>query len=408
MRTRLLLLMLVLCTTILSAQQQSKAFAVTGTNGALLWENFSEIDLGHAKTIAPLYNRTAGNFSLINAQTKKAVPARVSMVNGTKVTLQQEPTSTMVAAAAYDEKQGKLFFSPMRINELRWIDLNDKSDPVKVYTWTTAPLINADVNETANQITRMCMGADGYGYAMSNDAMHLIRFSTGDKIILTDLGAVISEKNNLTINNACGGWGGDMVADTEGNLYVISSNHNVFKVNIETRLASFITQLKDIPAEFTTNGAAVDEDGMLILGSANKTDAFFKVNPYNWSATAINNGGNNLNVSDLASPGFLFDTRMKNSTKTITDVYNEKIAAYPNPVSQGVIKINFYQQPKGPYAVQLLDQVGRILLNKKVEVNALNQLETLTADTKIAKGFYMLRVINAENKVILAKKMIIE
>jgi Secretion system C-terminal sorting domain len=412
MRTGILLpLLLVGCVSILSAQQKSRAFAVTGNNGLLLWENISEVDLDRAQSKVLLYNKTNSPFSLLNAETRKPVEATLMVVNGKTVSTKAEPTATMVAAAAYDEKHGKLFFTPMRINELRWVDLNDRSGTVKVYTFKNSPLINANVEEVPNQITRMCMGADGYGYAMSNNAMHLIRFSTGKNISITDLGSVVSEKNTLTINNSCGGWGGDMVADTKGNLYVISANHNIFKVNIETRVASFVTRLKDIPDTYTTNGAAVDDEGNLIIGSANSTEAFFKVNPSDWSVTKMDNGGEKLNVSDLASSNFLFDTRTKKQVTAISDfreVYSEKISAYPNPVSEGIVKVNFEKQPKGNYSIQLMDQVGRVLLTKQISVGGDNQLESININQNVAQGFYLLRVMNSNKKVVLAKKLMIE
>jgi hypothetical protein len=317
----------------------------------------------------------------------------------------------MVAAAAYDETHNKLFFTPMKINELRWVDLNDKSNTVKFYSLADTKFVNANIQDVGTQITRMCMGADGYGYALTNDAMHLIRFSTGRNIAITDLGSVVSERNSNVINNACGGWGGDMVADTKGNLYVVSMNHNVFKINIETRIASFITQISGIPAEHTINGAAVDEDGMLILGSANTADAFYKVNPKDWSVTKMDNGGSKLNVSDLASANFLFDSRVnKNGSQfnDIREIYNERIAAYPNPVSEGFVKISFDQQPKGNYAIQLVDLTGRVLTTKQVNIAMSSQVESLAIDQNISQGFYMLRVMNSDKKTILVKKLFVE
>ncbi|MBI1780177.1 MAG: T9SS type A sorting domain-containing protein [Sphingobacteriales bacterium] len=411
MRTRTLLIIMALFSLqYVSAQKRSKAFAITGTNGSMLWENISEVDLRTAKSSALVFNKQSSGFSLVNAETKKPLAPIIVEGYATK-TIKPEPTATMVAAVAYDEAHNKLFFTPMQINELRWVDLNDKSNTIKFYSVADTKLVNGNVRDVGNQITRMCMGADGYGYALTNDAMHLIRFSTGRNVTITDLGSVVSEKNNNVINNACGGWGGDMVADTKGNLYVISSNHNLFKVNIETRVAGFITQISGIPAEHTVNGAAVDDDGMLVLGSANTADAFYKVNPADWSVAKIDNGGVKLNVSDLASSNFLFDTRANKGTPQFNDireVYNEKIAAYPNPVSEGFVKISFDQQPKGSYAIQLVDITGRVLTTKQVNIAMNSQVESLAVDQHISQGFYMLRVMNSDKKTVLVKKLFVE
>lgn len=412
MRTRILLLAgLVSLTQIVTAQKHNHSFAITGYNGSAVWENIAEVDLLKAQMGNKLFDNSTTKFSVVDAATKKTLPQASQMINGKLININQTPTATMVAAAAYDEAHNKLFFTPMRINELRWIDLDDKSQTVKTYSLSNRKFTNADVNDVPNQITRMCIGGDGYGYALSNDAMHLIRFSTGRNTTITDLGSVIDAGNTTTINSPCAGWGGDMVADTKGNLYVVSAQHNVFKVNIETRVSSFITKLKDIPAEYTTNGAAVDETGYLILGSASSTSGFYKVDPQNWAVEKLPASGNAVNVSDLASSNLLFDTKKNNSIVAINDireVYNERIAAYPNPVTEGIVKVNFEKQPKGNYSIQLLDLVGRVLTTKQITVGGDNQLETFNIDNNVAQGFYLLRVTNSTKKVVLAKKLLID
>ena len=412
MRTRILLLAgLVSLTQIVAAQKHNHSFAITGNNGSAVWENIAEVDLLKAQMGNKLFDNSTTKFSVVDAATKKTLPQASQMINGKLININQTPTATMVAAAAYDEAHNKLFFTPMRINELRWIDLDDKSQTVKTYSLSNRKFTNADVNDVPNQITRMCIGGDGYGYALSNDAMHLIRFSTGRNTTITDLGSVIDAGNTTTINSPCAGWGGDMVADTKGNLYVVSAQHNVFKVNIETRVSSFITKLKDIPAEYTTNGAAVDETGYLILGSASSTSGFYKVDPQNWAVEKLPASGNAVNVSDLASSNLLFDTKKNNSIVAINDireVYNERIAAYPNPVTEGIVKVNFEKQPKGNYSIQLLDLVGRVLTTKQITVGGDNQLETFNIDNNVAQGFYLLRVTNSTKKVVLAKKLLID
>lgn len=392
-------------------QKHSPSFAITGNNGSAMWENIAEVDLLKVQIGNKLFDNSITKFSVIDAATKKVLPQTTQMINGKVTNIKQSPTATMVAAAAYDEVHNKLFFTPMRINELRWIDLDDKSQTIKTYSLSERKLINADVNEVPNQITRMCIGADGYGYALSNDAMHLIRFSTGRNITITDLGSVIDAGNKSTINSPCGGWGGDMVADANGNLYVVSAQHNIFKVNIETRVSSFITKLNDIPVEFTTNGAAVDEAGYLILGSANSTSGFYRVDPQTWKVEKLPSSGSPLNVSDLANSNLLFDTRANKPIVAINDfreIYNEKISAYPNPVSESMVRVNFEKQTKGNYSIQLMDQMGRVLLTRQVNVAGDNQMETLNIDQNVAQGFYLLRVTNSNKKVVLAKKLLID
>jgi hypothetical protein len=103
------------------------------------------------------------------------------------------PTETFVAASAYDSKNNRLFFTPMRSNELRYFDFNRGTNNV-YYVRNVAMKNFSQADGEADVITRMCFGADGYGYALTNDFNHLIRFSSGDKITITDLGSVQMEK----------------------------------------------------------------------------------------------------------------------------------------------------------------------------------------------------------------------
>jgi hypothetical protein len=65
----------------------------------------------------------------------------------------------------------------------------------------------------------------GYGYALSNDANHLLRFQhfqksgSGRSWNLIDA----ETNSNVSIHNKCTSWGGDMVAGAFGELVVVSA-----------------------------------------------------------------------------------------------------------------------------------------------------------------------------------------
>ena len=86
----------------------------------------------------------------------------------------------MVAAIAYDAKNNRLYYTQMLGNQLRYLDLS--SAQAKSYAVTTQLLKNfPNLGGEASVITRMSIASDGYGYALTNDNEHLIRFSTGGK-----------------------------------------------------------------------------------------------------------------------------------------------------------------------------------------------------------------------------------
>ncbi|MEI9956837.1 MAG: hypothetical protein WDM90_11160 [Ferruginibacter sp.] len=115
------------------AQSDAKTFAITGNgNGDFRWMNIRQVDIGSGKVVQNIFQADQKSFSLVDATTKKAATTQNFKVevNGTISIAQipDAPTASMVAAAAYDKRHDKLFFTPMRIGELRWVDFSAKGD----------------------------------------------------------------------------------------------------------------------------------------------------------------------------------------------------------------------------------------------------------------------------------------
>ncbi|HNH22306.1 MAG TPA: hypothetical protein PLY26_09190, partial [Ferruginibacter sp.] len=134
-----------------AAQDANRTYAITGDgNGDFLWMNIRQVDIGSGKVTQDIYQRNKTAFVLADADSK------------TPLANYAQPTATMVAAAAYDKNHDKLFFTPMRIGELRWLDLNAKGDQKKFYS-LRSPLFAASetTRDEAKNFTRMVIGADG-------------------------------------------------------------------------------------------------------------------------------------------------------------------------------------------------------------------------------------------------------
>jgi len=177
-----------------------------------------------------------------------------------------KPFSTNSAAMAYDKKHERLYYTPMAINQLRYIDLKT----VKIYYFEDEAFgVVKSMGDAPNQITRMVIASDGNGYALTNDGNHLLRFTTGKKPTITDLGALADDGANTKYSvHSSGGYGGDMIADASGNLYLLTANRRVFKINIESKVAAFLGVIKGLPQGFSTNGAMVEEGSKVILASS--------------------------------------------------------------------------------------------------------------------------------------------
>ena len=173
-----------------------------------------------------------------------------------------------VAAIAYDRKANRLYYTPMNIDQLRYIDLfTMESFDVTDQFFSKAGRYDF---RNAGPINRMVIAPDDYGYTITNDGTHLIRFTTKGSPVLTDLGDLVDDPQNkeMTIHSICTNSGGDLVADDAGHLYLITGSNKVYKVDIATKKTSWLATVSGLPQKFTTSGAAVSEDGKQLIVSS--------------------------------------------------------------------------------------------------------------------------------------------
>ncbi len=388
-----------------SAQDANKTFAITGDgNHDFMWMNIRQVDITSGKIIQDVYQREKTAFVMKDADSKNQSLAH------------QRPTETMVAAAAYDKNQNKLFFTPMRVGELRWLDLNARGDQQKYYTVTSSLLnTNEALQDEANHFTRMVIAADGNGYALNNDGSRLVKFTTGKKITITDLGPVMDDESNKTVSikNKCTSWGGDMIADAYNKLYIISANHYVFVLDVDTRVAKQIGYITGLPANYSTNGAAVDKDGNIVVASANTFAGYYKFSLKDFAATFIEGSDMVYNASDLANGTLLYQKEV-DAARTFADfkpvipVLTNEAHIYPNPVTNHEFRIYFEGQQAGKYNVAITDLSGKPVMNRIVTVVAKAQVETVSLNRSFAKGMYMVKVTDANNKFIFTERIVVQ
>ena len=404
------------------AQDAGKTFAVTGNgNGDYLWMNIRQMDINTGKYTGDIYQRDKTSFVMLDADTRKpvdlSVPSNLSALNA-HIDFGKLPTASMVAALAYDKNHDKLFFTPMRIGELRWLDLSAKGDVQQYYTLRSPLLSNVDLlTDESNHITRMVIGADGYGYAITNDANHFYRFTTGKKVTISDLGNLIDAESNkgISVHNKCTSWGGDMVADAYNKLYMITANHNVFTIDVDSRVATFTGTITGLPAGFSTNGAAVDANGDIVVSSANSFDGYYKFKLNDYAAVKIEGSDKMYNASDLANGNLLLQKEAdaaKNmgvaSLKDITPSLNADPHVFPNPVTNNEFRVLFDGQKAGLYNVALTDLSGKPIMNQVVNVTVKGQVQTVRINTKIAKGMYMVKVTDSDNKFVFTERIVVQ
>jgi hypothetical protein len=327
----------------------------------------------------------------------------------------QAPFSTGVAAMAYDKKNNRLYFTPMFIDQLRYLDLKT----MKLYYVTDQPFTKFGTmhNDEGKIITRMVIAPDGNGYAVSNDATSFIRFTTGKKLIVTHLGSLVDDPSNgsVSIQNRCSSWGGDMIADDAGALYIISARNSVYKIDVETKAAKLIAYIKGLPQDFTSNGAVVTPEGKVLVSSAVNGNAYFLVDPKDWTATQYTTPAGIFRSSDLANSNFLQTKPKTQPTDVIAtrvspsaNMVPSQFMVYPNPVRNNRFSVQFGKVTAGNYNIELTDAMGRVVMQKKISVLAEDQVESFSVSSGISRGVYLIKVINTDNKSVLSDKLVVQ
>jgi hypothetical protein len=408
MRKILPLLVLGLSASFFSLAQTDRfAYAITDINkeGAN-WSFLRKIDLKTGAFSEVLLNGTDASVLAYSAATKKQLTAPLK---DPKYGITANAAfGTGVAAIALDKKNNRLYYTPMFIDQLRYIDLKTMQVFFTDFEFTGTKTKAAD---QSNIVTRMTIGDDGNGYALTNDATHLLQFTTGKKITVTDLGSIVDDPKNTTvsIHNSCSSYGGDMVADDDGNLFLFSNRTNVFKINVDTKVATHLGNVAGLPATFTVNGAAVDNNNQVLISSAVDNSNIYTVDIKSLTATPLKSAGT-WKASDLATSNLLA-TRppapFVRVLKTIELNDDGRIQVFPNPVTDNQFTVLF-NLPDGNYTVQVKDVLGRLVSRTKTNVRGEGQTEKFQLPALSGKGVYLVKVIDQDNKTVLTKKILVQ
>lgn len=386
--------------------QSNRAFAITGqTLGSYHWNTIREIDLSTGEVIRTVYD-PQNSVQPYDALTKGAI----NLTAFEKSSLKGQPTATGVAAASFDARHNRLYFTNMRGDELRYFDMG--SNEAKVYYVQGVSLAGGNKYDEANVITRMAFASDGYGYALTNDGNNLIRFTTDQKPVVTKMGELIDGKKNggLSVHNLCAGWGGDMVGDAYGNLYMVTMKNNIFKINPQTRVADYVGAVSGLPEGFTSNGVAVNADGDLILSCATLTNNYFKVNIATLAATVVQKKGEFVyNASDLANGNLLYQKSVLANKFVVEEVKgNDAVSVYPNPVFNKTFTVQFDKVMAGRYNLQLTDASGRNVMTKTLVINGAGQVEKINLSRTAAGGMYLLKLTGSNKQVVYSDKIVVQ
>jgi hypothetical protein len=402
LRFILIILIISLFHPLAQGQPDHFVYAITSVqkNGTE-WVALRKLNTQSAELGSILLNGSDKGLNLYDAVTHKKIDhfAADTLLNSNP----QMVFGNSVAAIAYDKNTDRLYYTPMSVDQIRYVDLAT----MKVYCFTDQSFAKAgNLEFVPGTISRMVIAPDGYGYTITNDGNHLFRFSTNGFTNLTDLGELEDAAvNKETIHNPCGNAGGDLVADDEGGLYLISASNKVFKVDINSRQTEFLGTISGLPQNFSTNGAAVNEDGKLLLSSSIYTDSYFLVDPKTWIASSYHITDDIFGTADLANSNVL-STNGASFLKIAPNNF-DKIKVYPNPILADEFNVQFNNLKPGNYTIQLADAVGNGVMLHKVSVLQAVQTENIHFSPDNAQGFYFLRILDENNAIVSTQILVV-
>jgi hypothetical protein len=400
-----------------------KTFIITSSSTSpALYNHVSSIDINGSKQLKDIYDvkkRYAYRNNCLRPYEKKTN-------NGGDDT--QLPMGGSVACMAFDAKNDRLYYIPQTLSELRYIDLKQPEPSFTCFESQSLNLLH-NREDVANQVTRMTIGADGFGYALTNDGEHLIKFSTKETPVIQDLGVLIDNPNNaVLVRSSCTSWGGDIVAAADGNLYLVTVRNHVFKISLPSKKADYIGMIKNLPQEFTSNGASVDEDGNLVVSCGSTLGKSFsplyKVKWEGLEATPVGQKIEGLgNISDMASSNLLFQQKEKDkkaenerniSFSQAVETDDNKlpvIAIFPNPLrTNGRFQVKTTNmKDKGDYKMIMVDVNGKAIMEAKMNINSSKTTtHSFNFPAQQAKGVYFIQIADVFNRTVYSQQLIVE
>jgi len=244
--------------------------------------------------------------------------------------------------------------------------------------------------------------------------------------VVTDPVALSDDASNTNYSvHSRKGYGGDMIADASGNLYLLTANRTIFKISIESKVATYQGTIKGLPDGFSTNGAMVEEGSKVIVASSESAIGYFRFDLTTMQAEKVSTTASVFNASDLANERLAFAKNKKGRknaeepkqqvTEDLTKksplqnaIVNNGISVYPNPVTTGLVKITFADQPAGKYSVELIDITGKLIQSKEINVNSSRHIEEVRIPSSVSGGNYLLKINGVNNNVSVTNKLVVQ
>lgn len=368
--------------------QAQDFFALTGQdNQRINFKNIQSIDINRG---------SLGEIIFDNNATREVISQRLnSPIKETKASY-HNAQAMQIAALAFNGNN--IVYTPMFSSNIYVIDA--KSKRIQLVENESIKAIACDVD---SHITRMATGKDGNIYALNNASSQFIKISNiNGQYIVENLGAIkdISDNNEFSLTKMQTGFGGDMIADGENNFYVFSASRNVFKINTKLLSATYVGTINGLPENFSLNGAAVNQSGNVIVGSA-KGEGFYEVNIETLQAKPMQ-GEYAIPVYDLASNYFVNDQE-----EIAENILLAGVSLYPTKVNEQIFNIKFNNENvRGNLKVEVIDYMGTKVVKETLKSVRPN-VEYPVRLGGINQGAYIVNVTDSNGITLHSEKILV-
>lgn len=239
---------------------------------------------------------------------------------------------------------------------------------------------------------RMATAADRSTYALNNNGSELLRITNGQ---ITSLGMVKGYKEIFEQREERAGFGGDMIADEEGNIYVLTAFAYVVKIDVDNMTATYVGQITGLPEGYSVNGAAVLKNNDILISSSQPKD-FYVLNMSSLQAAFYAN--NNMPTYDLASKYLLQKAKIN---------VNNNLTSITLNIIPTIVKDNFFNivsdgMVEGKALVSIYNIDGKLIQKQNKNIVAGDNTIRISNFTP---GYYIVTITNDQNQELYTTKI---
>ena len=123
---------------------------------------------------------------------------------------------------------------------------------------------------------------------------------------------------------------------------------------------------------------------------------------YQWTDKDAAPGNNYYRIRSVDKDG---KTVYSTVVTVLMSNFKSSISIYPNPITDGIIHLQFVNQQQGRYGIRLLNPLGQLIVSKQIEFAGGNGSEGIKWDYNLAHGVYQLEILKPDRNVEVIRVM---